>query len=35
MVIQAMLDEYPPNKLVKISGTTEERIQQIKEALSL
>jgi GTPase SAR1 family protein len=35
MVIQAMLDEYPPNKLVKISGSTEERIQQIKEALSL
>jgi nicotinamide riboside kinase len=35
MVIQAMLNEYPPNKLVKISGTTEERIQQIKEALSL
>jgi nicotinamide riboside kinase len=35
MVIQAMLNEYPPNKLVKISGTTEERIQQIKEALSI
>jgi GTPase SAR1 family protein len=35
MVIQAMLNEYPPNRLVKISGTTEERIQQIKEALSL
>jgi hypothetical protein len=35
MVIQAMLNEYPPNKLVKISGTTEQRIEQIKEALSL
>ena len=35
MVIQAMLNEYPPNKLVKISGTTEERIKQITEALSL
>jgi hypothetical protein len=34
MVIQAMLNEYPPNRLVKISGTTEERIEQIKEALS-
>jgi nicotinamide riboside kinase len=35
MVIQAMLNEYPPNRLVKISGTTEQRIEQIKEALSL
>ena len=34
MVIQAMLNEYPPQRMVKISGTTEERIEQIKEALS-
>jgi deoxyadenosine/deoxycytidine kinase len=35
MVIQALLKEYPPKRLVTISGTTEERVKQIKEALSL
>jgi tetrahydromethanopterin S-methyltransferase subunit H len=34
MVIQAMLNEYPPNRLVKISGTTEERIAKIIETLN-
>lgn len=35
MVIQALLKEYPPKKLINISGSNEERILQIKEALSL
>jgi nicotinamide riboside kinase len=31
--IKLMLDEWPPNKLIKIKGTTEERIETIKGAL--
>ena len=33
--IVELLKEYKPNALREISGTTEERIQQIKETLSL
>jgi len=33
--IVELLQQYKPNKLVEINGTTEERIQQIKEALNL
>ena len=33
--IVELLQQYKPNKLVEIKGTTEERIQQIKEALNL
>jgi nicotinamide riboside kinase len=32
--IVELLKEYKPNRLLEISGTTEERIQQIKEALN-
>jgi nicotinamide riboside kinase len=32
--IQYMLDEYPPNKLIKIKGSTEERINTIISQLS-
>jgi hypothetical protein len=32
-VIQELLLEYPPKKLVKLKGSTEERIQQIKQIL--
>jgi nicotinamide riboside kinase len=32
-VIQELLLEYPPKKLVKLKGSTEERIQQIKQTL--
>jgi hypothetical protein len=28
-----MLKEYPPKRLVEIKGTTDERIEIIKEAL--
>jgi nicotinamide riboside kinase len=31
--IKLMLDEWPPNKLIEIKGTTEERIETIKGAL--
>ena len=33
--IVELLQQYKPNKLIEIKGTTEERIQQIKEALNL
>jgi nicotinamide riboside kinase len=33
--IVELLKQYKPTKLVEISGTTEQRIQQIKEALDL
>lgn len=33
--IVELLKQYKPTKLVEISGTTEQRIQQIKEALNL
>jgi hypothetical protein len=29
-----MLKAYPPKRLIEVSGTTEERINKIKEALS-
>ena len=32
--IQNILEEYPLTKIIKISGTTEERIKQIKTALA-
>lgn len=35
MVIKSMLDEYPPNKLVKISGNNTERMNQILQSLNL
>ena len=31
--IKLMLNEWPPNKLIEIKGTTEERIETIKGAL--
>lgn len=34
-VIKELLFQYPPQKLIKIKGSTEERIAQIKGALSL
>jgi nicotinamide riboside kinase len=34
-IIQEILKEYPPQKLVTLKGTVEERIQQVKESLSL
>jgi nicotinamide riboside kinase len=34
-VIKAMLKEYPPTKLVELSGTTEERVKKILQALNL
>ena len=34
-VIKELLFQYPPKKLIKISGSTEQRIAQIKGALSL
>jgi hypothetical protein len=33
MVIKAMLKEYPPKKLIEISGTNEERIEKIAGTL--
>jgi len=33
--IKEMLKEYPPKHLIEVSGTTEERINKIKEALSI
>ena len=33
--IVELLKQYKPTKLVEINGTTEQRIQQIKEALNL
>ena len=33
--IVGLLDQFPPRKLVKISGSTEERISIIKQTLSL
>ena len=35
LAIQELLIEYPPKKLLKISGTTEERIKQIVESIKL
>jgi nicotinamide riboside kinase len=35
MVIRELLKEYPPKKLVNISGSVEDRIKQITEAISL
>ena len=32
--IKEMLEEYPPKNLLKISGSTEQRISQINEYLS-
>ena len=32
-VIQEMLFEWPPKKLIKVKGTTEERIQMIKDKI--
>jgi GTPase SAR1 family protein len=34
-VIKLMLEHWPPNKLIEIKGTTEERIETIKGALFL
>jgi nicotinamide riboside kinase len=34
LTIQEMLKEYPPNKLIKIKGSTEERINTIISQLS-
>ena len=31
--IKLMLEHWPPNKLIEIKGTTEERIETIKRAL--
>jgi hypothetical protein len=33
--IKEMLKEYPPKCLIEVSGTTKERINKIKEALSV
>ena len=33
-VIKAMLKEYPPTKLIELSGTTEERVEKILQALN-
>jgi nicotinamide riboside kinase len=33
--ITEMLKAYPPKRLIEVSGTTEERINKIKEALSV
>lgn len=34
-IIKMMLDEYPPNKLIKVKGTNEERIKTILSELKL
>jgi nicotinamide riboside kinase len=34
LTIQNMLDEYPPKKLIKVSGSTEERIATILSQLN-
>ena len=34
LTIQNMLDEYPPKKLIKVSGSTEERITTILSQLN-
>jgi nicotinamide riboside kinase len=34
LTIQNMLDEYPPKKLIRVSGSTEERIATILSQLN-
>jgi nicotinamide riboside kinase len=33
--IKSLLEQFPPRKLITIKGSTEDRIEQIKQTLSL